>query len=218
MRQLEGPMIGAFIAFACVFLFAFVLAARRGVLPPPLARRMPPILRPPRHTVSDDARGVWVPMDSPLYAHVQMYSSDMPSVVVDGSEQRPTRAAAPAPLATQLRAERPPSARPGDTVNLTAPLTAPIVSPLAVPVAVPVVAVADEEIPVAPPPAAAPAARAAEPAPQDTTGARRARGPTDGAAASLLSNGGTCGGSESMAHVDEPAHPAASSDAPGHID
>jgi hypothetical protein len=215
MRQLEGPLIGAFVASACVFVFVFVLAARRGVLPPMLARRMPPILRPPRHVTGHDARGVWVPMSSPLYAHVQMYSTDVPTEVVASAERRrrPTRAVATEPLATQLRAERPPSTRPADP---TAPLAMHAMLPPAVGVPV-TIDDDDDEIPVAPPPTAAPPPRAAENSQHEGAGARgggrRARGARDGAA--LLSPLGACGGSESMSHVDEPATPAARSDGPG---
>jgi hypothetical protein len=144
------PPIGALIACAAVLVFAFVLAARRGMLPPMLARRMPPILGPSRH----DACGAWVPIDFPLYAHMQMYSTHSPPSSVEGSSEgrRPTRAAAREPLARELRSERRPPAR---YVEPTAPLVfrAAVGVPL---IATPLIATGendedDEEIPIAPP-------------------------------------------------------------------
>jgi hypothetical protein len=81
MQKLEDSLIGEFVASACLSTFAFVLAARRGILPLALSRRMPPILRPPRHIFSHGARGLWVLVDSPLYTQLQMYSTDMPFTV-----------------------------------------------------------------------------------------------------------------------------------------
>jgi hypothetical protein len=87
MRKLEDSLISAIVASACFSAFAFVLAARRGILPLALSRRMPLILRPPRHIFSHGARGLWVPVDSPLYTQLRMYSTDMPGVVAENSGQ-----------------------------------------------------------------------------------------------------------------------------------
>jgi hypothetical protein len=142
--QVKGPSIGAFIVCAFVLVIAFVLAARRDVLPPMLAKRMPPILGPSRH----DARGVWVPMDSPLYAHIQTYSTDSPPSSMEGSSdgRRPTRAAATEPLARQLRSERRPPAR---FVDPTAPLT--LQPAVGKPLSTTGEDDEEEEIPIAPP-------------------------------------------------------------------
>lgn len=55
----------------------FVVLAKRGALPPSLSRRLPAALRPARYRGQDAAssRGIWVPAESPLYAHVQMYAA-----------------------------------------------------------------------------------------------------------------------------------------------
>jgi hypothetical protein len=147
--QVQGPTISAFIACAFVLVSVFLLAARRGLLPLMLARRMPPILGPSRHAMAHDARGVWVPIVSPLYAHIQMYSTDSPPSSVEGrgrspDRQQPTRAATTEPVDTLLRSGRSPLARPLDP---SAPL---MLRPAA---GVPLISTGDEEeeeIPIAP--------------------------------------------------------------------
>ena len=218
LHDLQGAFVGAFVASASLFLVAFVLAARRGVLPPALARRMPPVLRPPRHAVAHDARGIWVPMDSPLYAHVQMYSTEVPDALTGGDRGS-------MPLASQLGVEQPPSVTRVDRAHLNAGLNAPIVMPLVQ--AVPIAEISGTiSSSAAPTPAVTPASTVVAGAAtshvntengadvdEHRGGARRwrpgGRSRTTGAGEALLSDGN--GGSDSIVHVDErpPDVPAA---------